>query len=156
MQSHVEWCANSEVRLHEKRCETLARFFLKSLFWDRPQWPLVQTNLLSSGNTGGDLPWTCLQQTVSCDACCVAIRHFHHKSLTQMGLLFGTREFRAWRNTCTVGQGLDRVLQFSTGWSRRVRRRRPSRRDPSSGETDGSPLYDDGTYDTDASHQAHI
>ena len=24
------------------------------------------------------------------------------------------------------------------------------------GETDGSPLYDDGTYDTDASHLAHI
>ena len=24
------------------------------------------------------------------------------------------------------------------------------------GETDGSPLYDDGTHDTAASHQAHI
>ena len=51
-----------------------------------------------------------------------------------MGLLLGTRAFRAWRNTCTVGVAdrHDVILPV--------------------GETDGSPLYDDGTHDTDASH----
>ena len=125
VQSHVEWCANSKVRLHEKRCETLTRFFFEESFgiglsghWCRRICCRLATRVVICrgivSSRQSFVMRVVLQFAISTISRCQRWHCFSERVSSVRG---------ATRAPLVSQTDHDRVLQFSSGLSRRDGRR---------------------------------